>query len=63
MRSPLRSTSAVTLVCPWAGEETGLTCHTAHSRLGGYVGPERAALSAIARHAHRRLKPPTEEDS
>ncbi|CAB0013099.1 unnamed protein product, partial [Nesidiocoris tenuis] len=29
MRSPLLSTSDVTLVCPWAGEENGLTCDTA----------------------------------
>ncbi|CAB0007021.1 unnamed protein product [Nesidiocoris tenuis] len=29
MRSPLRSTGAVTLVCPWAGEENSLTCDTA----------------------------------
>ncbi|CAB0005029.1 unnamed protein product [Nesidiocoris tenuis] len=31
MRSPLSSTGADTLVCPWAGEENGLTCDTAFS--------------------------------
>ncbi|CAA9999493.1 unnamed protein product [Nesidiocoris tenuis] len=28
MRSPLLSTGDVRLVCPWAGEENGLTCDT-----------------------------------
>ncbi|CAA9998229.1 unnamed protein product, partial [Nesidiocoris tenuis] len=45
MRSPLLFTSDVTLVCPWAGEENGLTCDTS------LIGPKARRAPDAFDHA------------